>query len=400
MIAESKDLCSGCGACINICPRGCIKFIQDNEGFNYPLIDSRECIICHLCENVCPYIRVARDSKKPITIYAAFSKRDEIRHSSSSGGVFTELAEDIIEYGGYVFGAQFDHNWDVKHSGTNIIEDLSRYRGSKYVQSNTLMTFREAKQLLEKDQLVLYSGTPCQISGLKNFLGKDYDNLLTVDLVCHGVASPKVWQMFLKKQAGETDISSIEFRAKDSGWRNYRLKIMSDSGQSIYNQNVNESLYMRGFLNELYLRPSCYNCIAKNFRSGSDLTIGDYWWIHNVRPDIDDNKGCSLIYVNSSKGLEYLEKTNVFKVETFTDDAVRNAYLYSGAISSSAKPHPKRKEFFDLLDEDHLEQLIVKYTRPGFRNIIIGKLKYFLRKIPFIMSIYNKIKYVKWNHKR
>lgn len=400
MIAESKDLCSGCGACINICPRGCIKFIQDNEGFNYPLIDSLECINCHLCENVCPYIRVARDSKKPITIYAAFSKRDDIRHSSSSGGVFTELAEDIIEYGGYVFGAQFDHNWDVKHSGTNIIEDLSRYRGSKYVQSNTLMTFREAKQLLEKDQLVLYSGTPCQISGLKNFLGKDYDNLLTVDLVCHGVASPKVWQMFLKKQAGETDISSIEFRAKDSGWRNYRLKIVSDSGQSIYNQNVNESLYMRGFLNELYLRPSCYNCIAKNFRSGSDLTIGDYWWIQNVRPDIDDNKGCGLIYVNSPKGLVYLEKTNVFKIETFTDDAVRNAYLYSGAISSSAKPHPKRKEFFDLLDEDNLEQLIAKYTRPGFRNIIIGKLKYFLRKIPFIMSIYNKIKYVKWNHKR
>lgn len=393
MIAKEKDQCSGCGACLNICPKSCITFQEDQEGFLYPLIDKGKCIKCNRCVNVCSYINpLYINSKLPLTIYAAFSKNEETRKRSSSGGLFTEVAEYIINSNGYVFGAQFDEEWNVIHTGSNDIKELHKYRGSKYVQSNTLFTYREVKDKLSKNFKVLYTGTPCQILGLKKYLGKEYENLFTMDLVCHGVPSPKIWQLFKNKLVGggKEYINSIEFRNKDKGWRNYSLRISTDTSHYIYSIEDNQSSYMKGFLKELYLRPSCYNCIAKSFKSGSDLTIADYWWIHGIRPQLDDNKGCSLVYINTCKGLELFEQLDIIKEETFSDSDIQNAYLYKGAVTHSVKPHVKRDSFFNQVNGDNVILLIDRYTQPTFKELVTNILKKQLRKAPILMMFYKK----------
>lgn len=324
VIAE-KCLCCGCSACVQVCPLQCISVFEDNEGFLYPRVDESRCIDCGKCEKACPILHQSA-AIKPLRVYAAKNDNEEIRLSSSSGGIFTLLAEATIEKGGVVFGARFDEQWEVIHDYTENKEGVSAFRGSKYVQSRMGNNYSRVETFLKRGRTVLFSGTPCQVAGLKLFLHREYDKLLTVDFVCHGVPSPKVWKRYLAERVENNQIRNIDFRSKKEGWKKYNFSLsLSMDGREDTTLSTSvfyENIYMRAFLADLILRPSCYACSFKSSQSGSDITIGDFWGIENVLPKMDDDKGCSLVLLNNEKSLLCYHKLNVYTVMSTYEDAV------------------------------------------------------------------------------
>lgn len=321
-----KQSCCGCAACVQCCPKHCISLQEDREGFLYPFVEKDDCINCHLCEKVCPFLNVAKD-KKPVVTLAAYNKNGQERQISSSGGVFILLAKNTLNKGGVVFGAVFDENWKVKHTYAETLEEVYPMLQSKYVQSDVGTTYQEAEHFLKSGRYVLYCGTPCQISGLNRFLKKKYARLTLVDFLCHGVPSPGVWRKYVTKElpkaarsavVGKNTVLSlslnsvptlggIEFRDKTQrGWKKYSFVVRQESAVQAdknsvllsYNHNMNP--YMKGFLSDIYLRPSCYQCKCKNGRSGNDLTLGDFWCVERLDDKIDDDKGLSLLLVNNA----------------------------------------------------------------------------------------------------
>lgn len=348
--------CCGCSACAQRCPKQCITMEEDPEGFLYPRIDLSKCIDCKLCEKVCPIINPNED-KQPLEIYATINPDEETRKQSSSGGVFSLFATRIIQENGVVFGARFDENGEVKHDYTETLEGLAVFRGSKYVQSRIGNTYQKAESFLKSGKKVLFSGTPCQIAGLKRFLRKDYDNLITVDFICHGVPSPKIWRHYLKvtcnKLAGGEDyeIKAINFRNKDRGWRKYNfslsLNIKSETNRNEikkFCEPASNNVYMKGFLNDLYLRPSCHYCAVKSGKSGSDITIADHWGVKKLNPSLNDDKGVSLAFYNTPKG-------SLYKLPSDTPLSYQEAIKYNQAAVKSYKAHRKRNLFFQKFNE-------------------------------------------------
>lgn len=320
---NNKHNCCGCSACAQVCPKQCISFEEDEQGFRYPLVDKAICVDCGLCEKVCPVLN-AGEPRQPLAVYAAINPNEEIRKESSSGGVFTMLAESILDEGGVVFGARFNEQWEVVHAYTESKEGLAPFRGSKYVQSRVGETYRQTKVFLQQGRKVMYTGTPCQIAGLKRYLGKEYDQLLTVDVVCHGVPSPLVWRDYLRDITSDNlpQIASINFRDKSTGWKDYSVKISRKKGKDYVNESFRQNLFMQVFLKDLCLRPSCANCAAKSGKSGSDLTIADYWGMEDS--DWDDNKGTSLVLVHSSQGQQSMDACGVSKKQTSYEEAYRH----------------------------------------------------------------------------
>ncbi len=348
-----KENCCGCEACLQACPTQCISFKQDEEGFYYPSIDKKLCIDCSLCEKVCPVIHQSEDST-PTHIYAAKNRDEQIRKESSSGGIFTLLAESIIKQGGVVFGAKFDKGWNVIHDYTETLEGLSDFRGSKYVQSRIGNTYIQVKKFLKEGRKVLFSGTPCQVSGIKRFLVSEYENLLLIDFICHGVPSPTVWHRYINEVYDDLScdkaairITSINFRDKIDSWKQYRFTVGLSGHNSSYISEVSTSnIYMRGFLKDLYLRPSCQSCPSKSFKSGSDIKIADFWGIENELPYFDDDKGSNLVIVNSNKGDELynsIEKDNV--------EVSSSAFNANPSLFKSIVPHNNRAKFFSAFNE-------------------------------------------------
>ena len=368
---KEKHNCCGCSACVQICPQQCISMSADNEGFLYPQVDSAICIDCGLCEKVCPVIN-QNEPREPLAVYAAKNNNEGIRLKSSSGGIFTLLAEQIISEGGIVFGARFNENWEVVHDYTETIEKLESFRGSKYVQSIIDDNFIKAKQFLTDGRKVLFSGTPCQIAGLKKFLRKEYENLLTVEVVCHGVPSPMVWRDYLdykrtKRAAGKNTVSSspnelpiitgISFRDKTHGWKKYGFKIcyatskvvensVSESAKTVSYEITpfNEDLFMKGFLKNLYLRPSCYHCAARQGKSGADVSIADYWGVQVIHPEIDDDRGTGLILISTELGRRYY--TSITNQIDYLTSSYDKAILHNPCIIKSVKEPNKRQLFW------------------------------------------------------
>ena len=280
----NKEQCCGCSACVHICPKHSISFYEDKEGFLYPQVDLETCVDCGLCEKVCPVIN-KESEREPLEAYAAKNDNESIRLKSSSGGIFTLLAEKIIDEGGVVFGARFNEDWEVVHDYTDTIEVLEPFRGSKYVQSCMGESYRQVENFLKADRNVMFTGTPCQIAGLRRFLRKDYMNLLTVDIICHGVPSPLVWRKYLETKTKEQCdavplLTGVSFRDKSAGWKKFSLVLKFstelDGGEQVTTMSsiFNDNDYMRAFLSNLSLRKSCYNCPAKSGKSGADITIG------------------------------------------------------------------------------------------------------------------------------
>lgn len=342
-LQDKKDCC-GCHACSNVCPKQCIKMQTDEQGFLYPLVDTELCVDCGLCEKVCPVINQSED-KKPIKVFAAKNKNEEVRRKSSSGGVFTLLSEYVLDNGGVVFGAKFDDDWNVIHSWTDTKDGIAAFRGSKYVQSTIGNTYREAKDFLTQGRKVLFSGTPCQIAGLKKYLRTDYDNLLTVEVVCHGTPSPKVWNSYLEFRRSnkcENDISKISdisFRDKTNGWKQFGFKI-SYSLANLEKTNIEltpfkEDIYMKGFLRNIYLRPSCYSCPARKGKSEADISLGDYWGIEKFHPEFDDDKGCNLVLINTSIGENYFEQIEINKMESRYEYALKGNRVLEHSVAQT-----------------------------------------------------------------
>lgn len=255
---DDKHNCCGCAACVQICPKQCISFEEDKKGFCYPIVNTELCVDCKLCERVCPVIN-PHSSHKPTKVYAAKISNEAIRLQSSSGGIFTALAETIINDGGVVFGVGFDSNWEVEHKYTDTLDGLSAFRGSKYVQSRVGKTYKQVQEFLHQGRKVLFSGTPCQIAGLHKFLGMRYDNLMTVDVVCHGVPSPLVWRAYLDYVLadGRRYISAICFRDKATGWKKFSFSIKSSLSEvPLIMEKHSSNCYMQFYLNNLSLRPS------------------------------------------------------------------------------------------------------------------------------------------------
>ena len=357
---KDKFQCCGCAACVQRCPKQCISLKEDKEGFLYPIVDKNACIDCGLCEKVCPIIG-PNDPREPLKVYAAKHKDDEIRMKSSSGGIFTLLAEQIIDEGGVVFGARFDEYWEVMHDYTETKEGLALFRGSKYVQSRIGNSYLQAENFLKQGKKVMFTGTPCQIAGLKRFLRKEYENLLAVDFVCHGVPSPKVWRMYLDETLARQGIGkntvlsyamlrqkfirSVEFRSKSTGWNKYSFALTLTKASADGEENsvllstvFSENQFMQAFLGDYILRPSCFKCVCKAGRSGADITLGDFWGIEMIRPDLDDDKGCGLVLNYSNCNLTSL----AIGLERMSYE---NAKTRNSAIYESVKI-PKNHAFF------------------------------------------------------
>ena len=379
-----KYYCSGCSSCASICPKHCIRMLEDKEGFIYPIVNASDCIDCGLCEKVCHELNPFEE-RKPQKVYAAINKDEKIRLKSSSGGIFYLLAEKTIAEGGVVFGARFDEQWQVVIDYAETMEGVKAFMGSKYVQARMDTAYTDAIRFLTEERKVLFSGTPCQIAGLHHFLRKQYDNLLTVDIICHGTPSPKVWSRYLDEvvTAGRKAINDVQFRNKSNGWKtfNFTMEYNKDEQTVSLCSHHQQNLFMRAFLRDMILRPSCYQCQAKSGRSHSDITIADFWGINTEIPDMDDDKGTGLVLVNTNKGQASLGWSKTNHKETTAEVALRHNPSYSRSVAA----HPRRNEFFACLDEtESVNALITECLRPTLKQCLrmtLSLCKQLLKKI-------------------
>lgn len=388
-IKNKKD-CMGCHACSNICPKSCISMDNDEEGFWYPDVNYNECIKCGKCIKVCPIINKTKVENNP-KAYACINNDESIRLKSSSGGMFSLVAEQVLDSDGVVFGAGFDEEFRVVHNCIDNMKDIEQFRGSKYVQSNIGNTYSQVKNFLKKERNVLFTGTPCQISGLKSYLGKSDDNLFCMDIVCHGVPSPKVWDKYVdfrEKEAGSKP-KRISFRLKNEGWKRFSVSFLFKNDTE-YRKNLREDLYMKTFLKDVCLRPSCYACEFKSLHRQSDITLADFWGIQNMLPEMDDDKGTSLIFVNSGRGQEMLEKIKG-KI-TYEEVDINQTVKYNSPAIRSVKYNIDREKFFNHLDNMEFDKLVNKYCSDKIGVRVKKKIKTILKVILVNIGLFDVIK--------
>ena len=358
---KKKEACNGCHACSNICPLQCIEMQEDSEGFKYPKVNYDKCIKCNMCVEVCSLIEPQKIEEKKLKAYACFNKNEKVRMESSSGGIFTLLAKEILKANGIVFGAAWTEKFSLKHIYITKEENLSKFRGSKYLQSEIGETFNEVLELLKEGKKVLFSGTPCQIGGLKSFLknkNANIENLLSIDFICHGVPSPKVWKKYKEDLFSKEKLEEASFRDKTESWKSYDINFKSKNIK--LKQKASKNKYMRVFLADICLRPSCSDCKFKGENRESDITMADFWGIQNIKPEMDDDKGTSLIFTNTDLGNKYYSKIldNIISCEVNKEDAVK----YNPSYFKSIKEHSKRKLYMKNIDEMTFDELHKKYV--------------------------------------
>lgn len=367
----NKDKCCGCGACANICPNNCLIMKPDEEGFIYPVFDEKKCINCNLCEKVCPFENIKTMTCVP-KVLAAKSTDDYIRFNSSSGGIFSELAKKVISKGGIVCSAVMaDDNRSVIFDFAENVEDLEKFRGSKYIQSDTKDVYKLIKEKLLKNVEILFCGTTCQVAGLKQFLIKDYDNLLCVDLICHGAPSPLMWDKYLDyyEEKYNTKVDKISFRSKKYSWAEFGMNISSKKERFEFSF---ENPYFRLFNSNLCLRTSCYDCKVKGMNNLSDISLGDFWHIETVIDNFDDGKGVSMVLLNTTKGETFFNsvKSDNSIVVHPTIVSFDDACKCNGAIHKSMNPSANREDFFRDLEKNEFNFIIKKYTPNSYKYVL------------------------------
>lgn len=355
----ATEYCTGCAACASVCPKGCVAMMPDENGFLFPVVDTKTCVSCGLCERTCPIVSLRQLPETVPQAYAARSRNDALRLESSSGGIFTELARAVIKDGGAVFGAAYNEQFEVMHICAENEADLAKLRGAKYAQSDLRGVFADVERRLDGGQWVLFSGTPCQVAGLKAFLSIDYVNLLAVDFVCHSAPAPMAWREYVKYRADQDNSgelpAAINLRSKTTGWTNYQYSnLFTYPNGHVHSAKNSESLFMKLFVGGYINRDSCANCPFKGYRRVSDLTIGDFWGIWDIAPEMDDNKGTSVVLAQSQQGATLLEQISnqlILKPVTLEEASRQNP-----AMLKASPNHPKRTEALDLIRTGTFEE--------------------------------------------
>ena len=339
--------CTGCSACINVCPSKCVALKTKDDGFLYPQIDNDKCINCNRCEKVCPLLNKPKIDADT-TALALKNVNTVERMSSTSGGAFPLIAEYVLDQNGIVFGAAYDSDFKIRHIAITKKEDLVLLQGAKYSQSILGNCFSKIKDHLLAGRIVLFSGTPCQCLGLHAFLGKDYDNLISVDIICHGVPSPKVWQNYIdyrsKKENSSKRPLRINMRSKSSGWSRYGYSTLFQYDRENISLIPNgQDLFMKAFIGNICLRNSCSECPAKGIDRCTDFTLGDYWGIWNQHPEFDDDKGTSVVFVHTKKADKII--TKLMDRFEWLKVGIEDAYRENISLVESSKAHEKKSEF-------------------------------------------------------
>ncbi|MHC1692846.1 MAG: Coenzyme F420 hydrogenase/dehydrogenase, beta subunit C-terminal domain [Sphaerochaetaceae bacterium] len=381
IIIRDKKLCAGCHACAESCPSQSISMCADSEGFSYPVVDMDTCTDCGRCEQICPILNLQHRTVGT-EAYACLDRDVGNRLRSSSGGVFFHLAQQLLEQGGVVFGARFDVDSTVVHTCAHDVQELQALQGSKYVQSDVAGIYPQVRSYLRDRIPVLFSGTPCQVAGLKAYLGKDYPGLLCVDFICHGVPSPMVWKAYrdqLAMQAG-SKVQQVSFRDKSTGWKGYSTCYTFENGNKCCLGHMDDR-YMRMFLLDLILRPSCHACRFKAFNERcSDITLADFWGVGKVLSHMDDDKGTSLVLVHTPKGQEAFKAMQ--RVLDFHPVEVVSALRYNPAALASSVPNRYRSRFFKEFDTKRFDRLLYTYTSVLSWKFIRGAMGILLSKRP------------------
>lgn len=386
----NRDICTGCMACMNACAKGALSFVKDNEGFLQPYVDTNKCVECGLCERTCPEIQGKyHQNTLSVDVYAGWNKTD--RRISSSGGAFSSIARYVLDKGGYIYGATLDEKLICKHIEVDDIDGLKKLRGSKYIQSYIGTVYKEVKRHLLYDQYVLFTGTPCQVSGLKGYLGKEYEKLITIDLICHGVPSQEVFSSYIAKlekrlgMAENETVQNYEFRRRD-GW-GFAPSVTTTMNKSFPLYGI-DSLYMSAFDKAAIFRKSCYTChYAQTARVG-DFSIGDFWGLgHQGIPFKHDmTKGVSLLIVNSDKGrkvFESLGDDDIYEKRSLEEAAAGNHNL----TKVSRRPNNRDIVIRAFLDnKKSLDDIEQDY------HLIVRSLKKRLSTISEQLGIYDIIK--------
>ncbi|MCQ2049796.1 MAG: Coenzyme F420 hydrogenase/dehydrogenase, beta subunit C-terminal domain [Candidatus Saccharibacteria bacterium] len=359
-----SQICSSCAACANICARQAISMQLDGEGFYRPVVDSSKCVECGACAKVCPWlnnvVNLNSSAEKPRTV-AALAKDDSVRKASSSGGIFTVLAKAILAEGGVVAGVAQMASGSFGHIVIDNIADLEKLRGSKYVQANPGLVYKDVRTALREGRKVLFSGTPCQVAALYSVLGKNsFENLWTVDIVCHGTPSVKVWRKYVDELENKESsrLSHVTFRDKSTGWSGYSLIHSYENGKNA-RVGHGSSVYMNLFLSRICQNTSCSDCRYRKLPRIADITLGDFWGISRFHPQMDDNKGTSVVLLNTEHG-ESLFNSISDQIRQ-CESSVENAIAGNPCIVRSSVEHPKRAEFFAELDSKSLNELLKKY---------------------------------------
>ena len=386
LLTNNPESCCGCGACEQICPKNAIELKPDEEGFLYPVLNKDLCVECGLCEKVCAYNNDLQ-LNEPVAVYAAQNKSQEELLKSSSGGMFSALADYVISTNGAVAGCVFDENFNAIHIISQDEAEIEKMRGSKYVQSQIGGVFKDIKVFLEKREKVLFTGTPCQVDGLNRFLQKDYENLFTVDLICHGVPSPLLLQEYVKQESKNGSVTDLKFRNKErNGWcsQGSITYCVNDKSKTKTITPFKDSYYNLYYLENCVSRLSCYSCPYATDKRVADITIGDYWNIDEKLNYNEFKNGMSVVLINTPKGKELFDKIKD-NLNVYESD-LKHAQKGNGNLVKSGEKPPKRNYIYKKLLENGYEKTVKEeckfsYLVPFIRKHMPKGLKLLIKKV-------------------
>lgn len=376
MKLKTKNECTGCGLCANVCPTACIKMDRDLEGFYYPAVEQEKCITCGKCEKFC-HSNVLKQNKE-VHVYAAYNKTLDRRLKASSGGIFELLAREILNRQGVVFGVKMD-GLKAIHTYIERTEDLEPLLGSKYMQSDVGQAYQQVKSFLKQKRWVLFSGTPCQVDALIRFLGEKSPYLLTIDFICHGVSSPKIFEKYINENHELTgEAKQIKFRDKSQGWNCFSMAIRTEDNQ-LYIKDMHNDVYLQSFLKNMNLRSSCFNCAFRTIERISDLTLGDFWGCENIWEDWRDDKGYSLVFLQSDNGRKFWNSIQSASISREAD--MEKVLVYNQSMLASPWDQFSRDLFFKMIQKDTIAESIKKVEKDGISKKVKRKWWKICRKV-------------------